>query len=119
MIDPDLWKDFLKHRRTLRKPLNASGAARMHKRLEALTGRYNVSGAIQNSIECGWAGVLQPQWDNAAWLLTEKAGVTVMKLPCDRDSKGWMKLCQSLGVSTYGKSQDQLKRDVMRKQRQG
>jgi len=67
-IDPELWKQFLDHRKKLRKPATAYSQHLLIKKLEKIKeAGFDPEDTINISIERGWQGFFQPQGSEDSW----------------------------------------------------
>ncbi|MDO6718835.1 helix-turn-helix domain-containing protein [Psychrosphaera sp. 1_MG-2023] len=61
-VDKNLWKDFLEHRKKLRKPMTNRAQELIISDLEKLTEKgYCATKLVEYSIKLGWQGIFEPQ----------------------------------------------------------
>lgn len=57
---PELWQDFIRHRKEIRKPLQPTAASRLIAKLVEI-GTDRAVAAMEHSIANGWQGIFEPQ----------------------------------------------------------
>jgi hypothetical protein len=85
MIDPELWADFVQHRKDIKKPLTLTAEKRMLSRLSRFVEQgMNVDAMLERSIVNGWQDVWPEQKESRPQ--AHRIGINPEPVEIDREA---------------------------------